>query len=78
MDISLLFKEANISKEVSAHIISQLSGYLERIEASGTIPLNCASKDFFSNIVGGLLKVDLVERGHVSLLLHVKAAVTVN
>ncbi|KAK1364431.1 Phenylacetic acid degradation-related domain-containing protein [Heracleum sosnowskyi] len=76
MEKSLLFKEANISKEVSAQIVSQLSGYLKRIGASDTIPLDCDGKDFFSNIVGGLLKVYRVERGHISLLLRVKAAVT--
>ncbi|KAK1364435.1 hypothetical protein POM88_039996 [Heracleum sosnowskyi] len=76
MEKSLLFKDANISKEVSAQMVSQLSGYLERIGASNTIPLDYGSKDFFSNIVGGLLKVDRVERGHISLLLRVKAAVT--
>ena len=78
MQKPLFHKETQISGEVSAQIVSQLSEYLERIGASDTVPLNCTSKDFFSNIVGGLLKVDHVGRGHITLNLRVKAAVTVN
>ncbi|XP_017215190.1 uncharacterized protein LOC108193167 isoform X1 [Daucus carota subsp. sativus] len=76
MQKPLFHKETQISMEVSAQIVSQLREYLERIGASDTVPLNCTRKDFFSNIVGGLLKVDHVERGHITLYLRVKAAVT--
>lgn len=73
---SFINKEAIISKDISPEKMLQLIRFYTRAGVSETIPESY--KDFYSDLIRGLLKVDHVKRGRVSCLLCVKAVVTVN
>lgn len=70
--------ETIISKEIPSRSVSYINGFFQGVGVSATIPPNCDSKDFYSDLIRGhFLEVNRVERGKVSCLLSVKAAVTV-
>lgn len=74
---SSIFQDT-IIKEQTPEQISGLDGFLQRMGLSDTIPADYDVKDYFSNIIRGLLEVVHVQSGRVSFLLRVKPVVTVN
>ncbi|KAK1368965.1 4HBT domain-containing protein [Heracleum sosnowskyi] len=65
-----------IIKEQTPGQISELGAFFQRVGVSDTIPLDYDVKDYFSNIIQGLLQVVHVQSGRISYLLRVKPVVT--
>lgn len=70
--------QETIIKEVSPENVSQLEDSFRRLGVSDTIPVEYDVKNYFSNIIRGLLKVVHVESGRISFFLCVKPVVTVS
>lgn len=70
--------QETIIKGQSPEQISNLGGFLTRIGVSDIIPVEYDVKNYFSNIIRGLLEVVHVESGRISFLLRVKPVVTVS
>lgn len=68
----------SLNRAVDPDSASRFARFIQDIGVSDTILPDYSNKDFYSDIVRGLLKVDKVGRGLVTCLLSVKPAVTVN
>lgn len=71
-------KGAVISKDVSPEKLFQLNRMFGRMGAAAIIPESYARKDFYSDVIRGLLTIDRLEKGRISCLIDVKPVVTVN
>ncbi|KAM7476385.1 hypothetical protein LguiB_023628 [Lonicera macranthoides] len=66
-----------ISEKIPSQSVSYMNDFFQGVGVSATIPPNCDSKDFYSDLIRGhFLEVNRVERGKVSCLLSVKAGIT--
>ncbi|XP_048334055.1 uncharacterized protein LOC107423523 [Ziziphus jujuba] len=72
----MLSPTATISDDIPLQYASQALGFLKDISFSAVVPDHCKSNDFYSNLIGGVLKPLTISRGRVSCLLTVKPAVT--
>ena len=71
--------QETIIREQSPDQISRLAGFIERIGVSHTIPVGYDVKNYFLNMIRGVLvEVINVQSGRVSFLLRVKPVVTVS
>lgn len=66
-----------VSKDVDRKYVSIITDFFNRMGVSGSIPEDYFSKDFYSNIISGNLKVDKIERGHVTCHLTVHPVIAV-
>lgn len=66
-----------ISEEVSPEHVPRVLGFLQDVGVSAVVPDHCNAKEFFSNLVSGLINPLTISRGHVTCLLNVKPAVAV-
>ncbi|XP_062001330.1 uncharacterized protein LOC133718498 [Rosa rugosa] len=67
---------ATISKGIPEEHLNQLLRFLERVGISGNVPDYCNTEDFYSDLIGGILKPLTVLRGRITCLVSVKPAVT--
>uniref|UniRef100_A0A5B7AD14 Thioesterase domain-containing protein n=1 Tax=Davidia involucrata TaxID=16924 RepID=A0A5B7AD14_DAVIN len=67
---------ATITRDVTSQTVSIVTGFLDRMGMSQHIPQNCDTKDFYSDLIRGSIKVNTVQRGRISCLLSVKPALT--
>ncbi|XP_040370423.1 uncharacterized protein LOC112182352 isoform X1 [Rosa chinensis] len=67
---------ATISKDIPEEHLNQLLRFLERVGVSGHVPDYCNTEDFYSDLIGGILKPLTVLRGRITCLVSVKPAVT--
>lgn len=66
-----------ISKDVPSQSVTAIKDMFEDVEISGSVPDNCNTKDFYSDLIRGHLKAQRVVRGRVTCLLSVTPAITV-
>jgi hypothetical protein len=68
---------ATIAKEIPSEYVSRLSSSLRGMGVIDSIPDNCNTKDFYSDLVRGFLKPDRVLRGRVTCFLTIKPPIVV-
>ncbi|XP_059651462.1 uncharacterized protein LOC132299046 [Cornus florida] len=66
---------AGISDEDLSKYKSVVLGFFNNVGVTKHVPERYDSKHFYSNLIGGLLKVHRIERGRISCLLSVKPPV---
>ncbi|XP_031265572.1 acyl-coenzyme A thioesterase 13-like [Pistacia vera] len=64
-----------VSEESDPEHVKYITDFFNSVGVSSTIPENHSTTDFYSNIVGGHLKVHQIQRGHITCHLTVKPAV---
>ncbi|XP_062155685.1 uncharacterized protein LOC133863663 [Alnus glutinosa] len=72
----VLSSSATIAKEFPSELLSAVTIFLRSMGVSESIPDNCNTKDFYSDLVRAFLKPDRVLRGRVTCLLTISPAVT--
>ncbi|XP_071724463.1 uncharacterized protein [Rutidosis leptorrhynchoides] len=65
-----------IGKDVTPDHVAALVGFLDTVGAADPDIHNYSSKDFYSHIISGHLKADLVQRGRVVCTCTISPAVT--
>jgi hypothetical protein len=68
---------ATIAKEFPSEHLSAVTFCLQTVGVSDSIPDNCNTKGFYSDLVRAFVKPDRVLRGRVTCLLTINPAVTV-
>ncbi|KAK9273071.1 hypothetical protein L1049_017878 [Liquidambar formosana] len=73
---SEIVSSATISEDLPPSHVAGVASFFRTVGVSDTIPANCATKDFYSDLIRGLLKIDRLQRGRLTCLLSVKPVVT--
>ncbi|GMN71236.1 hypothetical protein TIFTF001_053365 [Ficus carica] len=72
---NILSPTATISSDVSPESVAGLLGFLSDLGVSAILPDHCTTKDFYYNLISGVLKPLRIEPGRVTCLLTVRPAV---
>ncbi|KAL7258874.1 hypothetical protein ACSBR1_004895 [Camellia fascicularis] len=64
------------NKGMSKDYVERVDVFMKRLGASDTIAPEFETKDFFTDFMRGLLKVDRIDRGRVSCFVSVKPSAT--
>ena len=66
-----------VAKEIPSQRVLVVTNFLRNMGVSDPVPDNCNTKDFYSDLVRGVLKPDRVLRGRVTCILTIKPPVAV-